>query len=292
MELEFVRLNTEGIDAFRNVILDHVYAQLTEMDDFDEESVIVLGALADDVPVGAVAAQLYLGDEVYIHSIVVEEAYRRKGVGAEIVRTLLSLALTEFAPDIADDPHSFDCNLYIEYALPEADRPGFEAFLRAVGFYGYSEYPGLYFFSAEQAASLGKESPDVFLAKDAEGADADSLAAFFEESGLYPDPDLCFFTGTEDEPSCLMMTDSIGNGDYRVISVNMEEEQSKAEEIEKLFLATIAGLRKKTDTFRLMVNGQQNAENDFWEAFAEAHGEKLHHRKAVLTAVFESEDAQ
>lgn len=292
METEFVRLNTEGIAAFRNVILEHVYTQLLQMEDFDEEGVIVLGALAGDVPVAAVAAQLYLGDEIYIHSIAVDEAYRRQGIGTELVRTLLSLAFSEYAPDAAEDAQPFDCSLNIEYALPEADRPGFEEFLKAVGFYGYSEYPGLYFFNSEQVSSLGKESPDVFFAKDAEGADADSLTAFFEEAGLYPDPDLCFFTGTEEEPSCLMMTEPMISGDYRVISVNMEEETPKAAEIEKLLLATIAELRKKTEVFRLLVNGQQNAENDFWEAFAQEHGEKLYHRKAVLTAVFESEDAQ
>lgn len=272
---------------FRDFILDNVFEQITRLPDPEEEGIIVIGAEADGQPVGAAVARMFEDYEIYVHSIVVADEYRRQGIGTELLKEVLNVCLMAYDPGFIVNPRHDEFIMHLEYALPEPEKAGFEAFLKAFGFTKFYDFPALYVFSAEKVSDLGRKCPSVFSVTEAEGADPEVIAAFFEEAGLYPDPDLCFFTGTEDEPRCLMMAQPLGDGTYQISSVNTDEESSREQDMEDLFFRMIDAVGQKNDTYELLVNEMQNREEGFWRRISAEYGEVIPHREAAMIVSFE-----
>ena len=276
-----------GVQNFQDFILDNVFAQIAQLPDLKEEGIIVIGAVADGKPVGAAVAQLFEEYEIYIHSIMVADEYRRQGVGTQLLQEVLNVCLMAYDPAFILNPQHDEFFVHLEYALPEPEKTDFEGFLKAFGFAKFYDFPALYVFRSGQISGLGKKCPGVSSVVEAEGADRELIADFFEETGLYPDPELCFFTGTEEEPRCLMIAQPLGDGTYQISGVNTDEESSREQDLQDLFFHMIYAVQQKNDSYTLLVNEMQNQEEDFWKRIAETHGETISHREAALVVSFE-----
>lgn len=286
-KFKIAETDAAGVEIFQDFILDNVYVQIAQLPDLKEESIIVIGAETDGKPVGAAVAQLFEDYEIYIHSIMVADEYRRQGVGTELLKEVLNVCLMAYDPAFVFNTLHDEFFVHLEYALPEPEKTDFEAFLKAFGFARFYDFPALYIFRSGQLAGLGRKCSGVTAVVETEGADPELVADFFEETGLYPDPELCFFTGTEDEPRCVMMAQPLGDGTYQISGVNTDEESSREQDLQDLFFHMIYAIEQKNDSFVLLVNEMQNQEEDFWKRISETHGETIPHREAALLVSFE-----
>ena len=282
---EYVILDETGVIDFESYIIPNVFHRITAPDSWEEQSILAVGAVIDGAPCGAVVAQLLETNEVFLHSIVVDEKYRNNGIGSTLLDAVLQRSEEELEPDPGED-HDFMIFVHADYALSGDALTRFEDFLKKNRFTDFLDAAPVYVFDNEGAAGLGRPSAAAKCFAEIPGVDAAQLETFFTEQGIYPDLTLSFFNGTEDEPKCLLLVQNPEEGVYLMTSTD-QEAGTGMEDLDELFRAALHAIAERSKQFRLVVNPERNAYPELWSRYEDVCALKSVHREAGAYLVFE-----
>ena len=274
MDFQIVEFDETTLVDFQNVILPNVLMDLLAVEDFEEEGLIALGAMAGEEALGAVIARPLNDIEVQVVSLCVAPEYRRQGIA-----TVLLDALTQAAFQLFDSIEETEVpvGIGIDYVMDAEMLEGFEAFLEKDGFNYREEKLPVYVMKASAEKILSKEAPAGEYPEDEE------LAAWFEEQDINTEPSLCVYAGeSAEDVKCTLVAIDAGDESYDLVSY-APGDVSEAE-----FEAALKLLLGKFDPeTRVYADGLRNACPAVLEKAAREGGELLTHRFAEHRMIIE-----
>ena len=280
---ECVILDEIGVMDFEAYIIPNVFRRIAALDSWEEPSILAVGAVIDGVPCGAAVAQLLETDEVFLHSIAVDEKYRNNGIGSKLLDAILGRSAEEMDPG---DGLELALFLHADYVLADEALACFEGFLKKNGFTDFADAAPVYIFDDEKAVKLARPSAAAKCFAGIPDADASQLEAFFAEQGIYPDLTLSFFNGTEDAPKCLLLVQNPEEDVYLVTGTSRAAD-ADMEDMDELFRAALHAIAGRSEHFRLVVNPERNAFPALWSRYEDACALKSVHREAGAYLVLE-----
>lgn len=275
MDFQIMEFDETTLEDFQDVILPGVLAELLSMDDFAEEGIIAIGAMSKEEPVGAVIARLLNNTQVQILSLYVVQDARRNGIAVTMLDGLASLCFELFDNE---EQWEVPVGIGIDYVMDDELLEGFEAFLQKAGFGYHEERLPVCIFKASLADSLPENSEARELPED------EYFEEWLEEAGLVTEPELCIYTGQEENPSCILAALDAGDGSYDLISYSDESCSDDQ------FAPALKHLLKKLDRDAdIYADSMKNVCPEFLKQTAIDGGRILTHRFAEHRMIIEKE---
>lgn len=282
MALEYVKISQEYLGDFRDLVLTNVLEEVRHYPDMKEEGLFALGTVDSGLPVAAVIGQLRPDNEVYLHSFLVQEDYRGRGIGRELMKGVLQTAYDVFSNFGEKPGDAENVFLHTGYSLPRDVFDSFSAFLKAVGFTEFVSYRPVYVFEANKLRDdpLVREAfmpdfhaePGVHCCAGVESGPLKEACRQTDAFDMEADPALCFFTGTQEKPDFMIMAAHGAGSDYYVTSriFARRANQDMCLEALKVMLRAISA---ENPDFLLLADGDSNEPDAVWEQLAETSGE-------------------
>lgn len=291
-EFEFFRIFEDGLYDFKPYITGNIFEQLMQLDDFEEQLVVCVGAVADGRPIGALAAQLLTGNEIFMYSIVVDPAYQRMGVGRGLIRGILSEACEVFADEYSIRAMPFRVFLHTDYALPENEIDGFEKFLQAVGFRDFYAMEDSYCIYGEKLGAEWFEAPSechrMKIASFTEQTNgySDEVSAYLMNQGVSLSTDHAFMSIAGEELKTILAAEYGMDNEYNLRAVTDDDEDIPEEEYLALLKNVLCSLKAETPDFLLIADGHTNINTGILKRLAEQAGTVYLHREAGFYGEF------
>lgn len=284
-EIEYVVVGRDGVDDFKEYIMPHVYEQLFLSEDFEEDELIVIGAMINNIPLGAVVAEIYPNDEIFIHSIVVADNYQRMGIGTSFIKGLLDIGSDRFDSAWGENRELVRVFLHTQYIMPDKELEETESFLRGVGFTDFKSYEDAYIIRLSKTNVLKEKDIEVhsFETLKDKGKDIEDL---FLSLGTEPIMDLCFYSGDEENPDYVVV---MSQENDHIISVSSSKVNEKADiqDYAALIGYAIKKAIAKNPNAVLMVASDRNVYTELWAALANQAGVALRKHEAGYYALVE-----
>jgi len=294
---EILRVYEDGLYDFKPYLMNNVFEQLIQIDDFEEQLVICMGAVADGVPVGALAAQLLTGNEVFLYSIVVNPKYQKTGIGRELIYGVLKEACNVFSAEYSIPSMPFRVFVHTDYALPQEDLIAFEAFLQHVGFQDFHEMESVCCIHGNKIRSQWFEPPapcpGVKISSFAEeaGEYADEVSAFLMNQGYSLSADHGFMaaegdpTKAEQVKGALIAEYGLEN-EYNLMAFGTDDQDLPDELYLALLKNILISLRNETPDFLLIADGHTNINMQILEELTAEAGTRYIHKEAGFYCEF------
>lgn len=261
--LTYVFFDEEGLQDFKNLILPDVYEVLFLTDSFAEDAIVTVGALVDQVPVGAAVAQIFEDNIVNLSSIYVDEEYRNLGIGKGLMDSVLSGVYEYFDGTYDPELSSLDFALRTEFVLPKVEADAFESWMKKVKFTEINELPSVYFISDKLPKMKPKKKEEVYTLTSTGEFESEELEYYLRDAGLSPVDDLCFYTGNKEDMTAVSFVSSSDLEVFEISSMpgNTDEDPTE-DEMLSLLDTTLNKIRESYPESSILIDGEKNLYED------------------------------
>jgi len=260
MAIQFVNFKNEYFDDFKGFIIPNIYHELISSTVMAEDGLFCIGALDEELPIGALVARLSVERELDIASIYVAKEYRRQQVGSALVDHLISAAaeLIDYAAPM-DDP-SIAIMANCEYSLPAADGEILNKFLTSKNFTMHTEYEKILYLEPDEVKAIANECKEKAQKFELD-EDLNNFDELLMATGVQIDENLCFYTGSSEDPDAMLLVGYGFDGVY-LISQRINE-NAGSEEIKAMILGALKEISKAHEGETVVINMEYNLEESY-----------------------------
>lgn len=211
MDYQVMAFDETTVQDFHDVILENVLAELYSLDNFEDYGVLAVGAMQNGQAIGAVIAKLLSEADVQIISLYVAPEFRGAGVATTMLDGVAALCF-----DLFDSIERYEVPvaICIDYVQDGEQTEKLEKFLEKNNFRFREERPEVYMLTAGCADALSGSD----AARELPSYAGELFSAWADEAELNTKPELCVYTGEEDEPQCMMLLLDAGDGSFDLVS--------------------------------------------------------------------------